>query len=314
MNKPNTPTMQTILGAGGSIGHGLAKELYNYTDKVRLVSRNPKKVTESDELFSANLMDPGQVLKAVEGSKVAYLVAGMPYRLKAWKAMWPIVMKNTIDACKKNDTRLVFFDNIYLYGKSCMSLIEETSPVKPPSQKGKIRAQIVHMLESEIKSGSLNALIARAPDFYGPGISSGVLNEAVLNPLKAGKKANWFCSLTKKHSFIWTPDAARATAILGNDDSAYGETWHLPTSSELLTGKQMIEQIAALLDTKARYQVAGHTLVRLLGIFDPLMREFSEMLYQYDRDYIFDSSKFLRKYDFEVMSYKEGFRIMASHQ
>lgn len=44
-------TMQTILGAGGAIGIDLAKELLAYTDKIRLVSRNPVKVNAGDELF-----------------------------------------------------------------------------------------------------------------------------------------------------------------------------------------------------------------------------------------------------------------------
>ena len=42
--------MQTILGSGGAIGISLAKELMNYTNQIRLVSRNPKKVNETDEL------------------------------------------------------------------------------------------------------------------------------------------------------------------------------------------------------------------------------------------------------------------------
>lgn len=304
--------MQTILGAGGSIANDLAKELLAYTDKIRLVSRNPKKVNDSDEVVSADLMDGAQVEDAVKGSSVAYLVAGLPYTLKAWKSMWPQIMQNSIDACKKHKVKLVFFDNIYLYSGLDLSPILETAKVNPPSQKGRIRARIIDMLEEEIQAGGLQALVARAPDFYGPGIKNGLLNEAVLKPMKAGKKANWFCSVNKIHSFIWTPDAAKATAILGNDDSAYGQTWHLPTSKELITGKEMIERVALELGVKPSYQVAGHILVRLLGLFDPLMREFVEMLYQYDRDYLFDSSKFENKYPFKITSYSEGIKKMVA--
>ena len=65
--------MQTILGANGTIGSVLTKELVNYTDKIRLVSRNPRKVNESDELFPADLSNPAFVDQAVEGSDVVYL-------------------------------------------------------------------------------------------------------------------------------------------------------------------------------------------------------------------------------------------------
>jgi uncharacterized protein YbjT (DUF2867 family) len=81
--------MQTILGANGTIGSVLAKELRNYTDKIRLVSRNPKRVNESDELFAADLSQPGTVEKAVEGSDVVYLVLGFDYKLSIWEDKWP---------------------------------------------------------------------------------------------------------------------------------------------------------------------------------------------------------------------------------
>lgn len=306
--------MQTILGAGGSIGTELARILPDYTTSIRLVGRNPVKINTADTLFPADLLNKGEVMQAVEGSEVVYLVAGLPYRAKVWQEMWPVVMRNTIDACIQNQAKLVFFDNIYLYDPENLSPLLETTPVGPLSHKGKVRASIAGMLEQAMDEGDLKALIARAPDFYGPGIRNGVLNDAVLKPLREGKKANWFCSVDKLHSFIWTPDAARATAMLGNDDSAWGQTWHLPTSKEKVTGRQLIEMIANELEVKARYQVAGKTLVSLLGLFNPLMKEFVEMLYQYDRDYVFDSSKFMDKYDFEVTPYAEGINMMVRAQ
>lgn len=306
--------MQTILGAGGSIGTELASELTKYSKRIRLVSRNPKKVNKYDELFPADLLNENQVLDAVKDSAVVYLVAGLPYSAKRWEEMWPRVMGNVITACKKHRAKLVFFDNIYLYDPAALGHLTESSPVNPVSRKGKVRAQIVKMLQDEIDNGSIKALIARAPDFYGPGIKNGPLNEAVLNPFLKGKKANWFASVDKLHSFIWTPDAAKATAILGNDDKAYGQVWHLPTAKKPLNLKQIIESIAGELDIKPRYQVVGKTALRIFGLFNPIMREFVEMMYQYDRDYVFDSSKFDSQYKFKTTTYAEGIIKMAKQK
>src|SRR5690606_20714194 len=107
--------MQTILGAGGAIGIPLAKELKKYTDKIRLVARNPKKVNESDELFPANLINREQVFVAVEGSEIVYLTVGLKYSLKTWLMEWPMLMDNVISACKEHRAKLVFFDNVYMY-------------------------------------------------------------------------------------------------------------------------------------------------------------------------------------------------------
>ena len=109
--------MQTILGSTGVIGRELAKTLPQYTNEIRLVSRNPKKVNDNDELVSANLLNSDEILKAVEGSEVVYLTAGIQYDINIWKRDWPAIMKNVIDACKKNKSKFVFFDNVYSYGK-----------------------------------------------------------------------------------------------------------------------------------------------------------------------------------------------------
>lgn len=283
--------MQVILGAGGAIGKVLAKELKKFTTKVRLVSRNPQKINETDELFPGDLTDAQFVEKAVKGANVAYLVAGLPYQVKTWKQQWPVIMRNVITACKKHKCKLVFFDNMYLYDAEKLSPMIEETEVNPPSKKGKVRAQIAQMLMHEAETGNLKALIARAADFYGPGISNSMFNEAVVKNLKAGKKANWFCSVKYKHNFTFTPDAAKATAVLGNTENAYGQVWHLPTVPAQ-TMEEWIDMTARELNVKPKTMVVSKTLIGVLGLFNPLMREMKEMLYQYDRDYEFDSSKF----------------------
>ncbi len=301
--------MQTILGAGGTIGSLLASELRNYTDQVRLVSRNPKRVGESDELVTADLTDPLQTEKAVAGSEVAYLTVGMPYKIKVWQSAWPVVMENVIQACIAHNTRLVFFDNIYMYDPTSLDPIRETHPVNPCSKKGKVRESIASMFMDHVQNDSLQGLIARCADFYGPSINANsILTETVFKPLSQGKKANWLGRADKKHSYTFTPDAARATALLGNSPEAYGEVWHLPTAPNPYTGQEWVEQVAAALDVEPRYRVGGKGLVKFLGLFSSIMRETSEMLYQYDRDYVFDSSKFEGHFGLKPTSYPEGIR------
>jgi len=302
--------MQVILGAGGAIGKNLAKELKNYASKVRLVGRNPQKMNENDELFPGDLTDGQFVEKAIEGSKVAYLVAGLPYRLKTWKQQWPLIMRNVISACKKHRCKLVFFDNMYLYNAGNLSPMIEETEVNPPSRKGKVRAQIAQMLMHEAETGKLNALIARAADFYGPGIKNSMFNEAVVKNLKSGKKANWFCSLKYKHNFTYTPDAAKATALLGNSENAFGQVWHLPTVPAL-TMQEWIELTARHLSVESKTMVVSKPLIGVLGLFSPLMREMKEMLYQYDRDYEFDSSKFETVFNIKPTPAEEALKQIA---
>ena len=231
------------------------------------------------------------VEQAVKGTEVAYLTAGLQYRVTVWKKLWPVIMQNVISACEKHKTKLVFFDNIYMYSENQLNPMTEESEIRPPSRKGKVRAEIAKMLTDATKSGKIDALIARSADFYGPGIKNSMFNEMVVKNLKAGKKAIWFCSAQYKHNFTYTPDAAKATALLGNSSNAFGQVWHLPTVSPLPV-KEWINAFATAAGTKPKTMIIPSFMVKIMGFFDPLMNEMAEMLYQFNRDYDFDSSKF----------------------
>lgn len=301
--------MQTILGSGGAIGIELAKVLPNYTQKIRLVSRNPIKVNDSDELLSADLLNAEDVQKAVKGSSVVYVTVGFPYNLKVWQKSWPKFVSNVIDACKMHKCKLVFFDNIYMYDANYLEGMTEETPINPPSKKGSVRAKIAQMIMDEVKEGNLTALIARSADFYGPSIqNTSMLTETVFKNLSNGKKANWMGSINFKHSFTYTPDAGKATAMLGNTADAYNQVWHLPTAANPFTGKEWIEVIAEEMGAKPKFQVVPKFMVQILGLFIPIMKEMVEMLYQYDRNYVFDSSKFEKRFKFKPTPYIDGIK------
>ncbi len=297
--------MHTILGAGGVIGRETARALASEKQKIRLVSRNPKKVNPDDECLSADLTDAAQVRRAVEGSEVAYLTVGLPYEIKVWQRDWPVIMKNSIEACKAHGTRLVFFDNIYMYDPDYLGHMTEETPIRPVSKKGQVREHISRMLMEAVEKGELEALIARAADFYGPQNDKSVLVEIVFKNLAAGKKADWMGSVDKLHSFTYTPDAGIGTAMLGMDKEAFNRVWHLPTAPPL-PNREWIELTAEALGKPFGYRVAGRRLVKFLGLFNSLMKELGEMLYQYELDYVFDSSAFEKRYGYTPVSPRQG--------
>jgi nucleoside-diphosphate-sugar epimerase len=299
---------QVILGAGGDIGRPLAKELKQYVNRVRLVSRHPEQVNGDDELAPADLLLAEQVDKAVAGAEVAYLAAGLKYDLRVWQKSWPVIIGNVINACLKHNAKLVFFDNIYMYDKRAIPHLTEESPLNPPSRKGKVRLQIAETIMSAISQKGLRALIARSADFYGPGARNGILNIMVLDPVSKGRRPSWQSNVNKIHSFTYTPDAARATAILGNTDSAYNQVWHLPTSAQRWTGKEFIAYAASLKGVKSSYILLTPFLLAAAGLFNRTIRELVEMQYQNNQDYFFDSEKFCRAFDFTPTRYEDGLK------
>jgi nucleoside-diphosphate-sugar epimerase len=300
--------MQTILGSGGAIANDLAIELKKYSSEIRLVSRHPKKVNETDEIFLADLTDKELVGEAVKGSEVVYLTAGLPYNIKIWKSDWPVIMQNVIDACVQHNARLVFFDNVYAYAPDEVSHMTENSAKQPATRKGKVRLDLLNMIFAAIKDTGLKALVARSADFYGKDVKTGFLNFGVIDKLKKGSKAMWQSDAGKIHSLTYVPDAAKAVAILGNTLDAFNQEWHLPTSSQKWTGKDFINQVAQQLNVKPKYFILNKTMIILLGIFSITIRELKEMQYQNDQDYFFDSSKFDKHFSFTPTSYEEAIR------
>ena len=297
--------MHTILGAGGVIADGLAVELVRNNIKTRLVSRNPtfSPVTES---YKADMTDMKQAIQAIRDSSIVYLCIGLKYDYGVWREKWPKIMDNVIEACSQWHAKLIFFDNVYMYGR-VDGIMTEEQPYNPSSRKGDLRARIATTLMSAVRKGNITATIARAADFYGPRAEkTGIPNLLVLDNLIKQKKAQWLANPNVKHSFTYTPDAIKALVLLALDDQSWNQTWHLPTSPNPLTGKEFIQLMADALKTNAQFRLLKPWMIRIAGLFDKTIAELYEMLYQYQYDYLFDSSKFEKTFNFQPTSYQQG--------
>jgi nucleoside-diphosphate-sugar epimerase len=303
--------MTTILGAGGAIGDKLARLLAAQKQPFRLVGRNPKPIAGATEIVAADLGDKERAIRAIAGSTVVHLLVGLKYDLAVWQDMWPRIMSNAIEGCKRAGAKLVFFDNVYMYGRVNGAMTEET-PFNPCSKKGEVRAKIATMLIDEWKSGALVAMIARAADFYGPEAQNAVPNLLVFQPLAKRRKASCLVNDSVPHSFTYTPDAAHSLMQLVGRTTAWNQTWHVPTALNPPTGKEFVALAANALGVRARHRVLRRPILKVAGWFDPLIAESYEMLYQSDSPYLFDSSKFTREFGFAGTPYAEGIRATAA--
>jgi len=120
-----------------------------------------------------------------------------------------------------------------------------------------------------------------------------------------------------KHSFTYTPDAAKALAILGNTPDAYNQVWNLPTDPEPLTAEEWVKLFATEMKKENKLMVMPSWLIAIMQVI-PLFRELHEMRYQMDREYFFDSSKFDKRFNFKptpsAQGVKETLRVLAEKQ
>ena len=299
--------MQTILGAGGGAGTEIARELSNYTKEIRIVNRNPKKVNDTDQLFKADLTDPKQLDDSVKGSEIVYVTIGFPYSIK----VWPIFMRNLIDSCSTYKTKIVFVDNVYMYDPKYLSNMTEETPMNPISKKGTVRMDIARMLMDAVEKNKIEAIIARAPDFYGPAATTSMLYQTVYLKLINDKNPQWLGKLDVIHSFIYSKDIGKAVALPGNTPDAFKQVWHLPTTDQKLTNRQWIELMMNAMNKQKKIQTMPDWMISTLGIFVPILKELQDVGYQFKQDYFFNSCKFNKRFNFTPTSPEDGIKEMV---
>jgi nucleoside-diphosphate-sugar epimerase len=297
--------MHAILGAGGAVSPSLAETLTQHHIQVRLVSRRAEKATFGHP-FAADITDPAGVRKAIEGCEVAYLTVGLPYRLSVWQAQWRPLMQNVVDACSEMGTKLIFVDNIYMLGESTTPHMKEDSPMDAANEKGKVRAEVDRIVLRAIESGKLNAIIARAADFYGfMSPNKSLLLDLVIKRMAKGKSPQWFHTVEKKHSFTYIPDIAQALYLMSTRSDSFNRIWNLPTA-KAITVRELIDITNRHLGTDLKPQVINEFLMKMLRLFVPEIKEMKELKYQVVQDYYLDSSAFETFFGFSPTSYDKG--------
>lgn len=304
--------MHTILGAGGPTANAITKELlsHNANENIRLVSRGHAKITGTNVKWQkADLLNYPEVLQALKGSTIVYMCAGLVYDKNIWRQQWPVIMQNLINATKETQARLIFFDNVYMYGLVKGPMLESTA-YNPISVKGEVRARIATQLIEEVKAGNIQATIARAADFYGTDSLNSFLDMMVLDKYAKGQSAQWIGDPKVLHNFTYIPDTGKAMYLLGQNPESGNQIWHLPTASPV-TGKDFIELAASIYEVKPSFSTVNKFMLQLVGLFKKVVAGTVEMYYQYDHDYIFDSSKFENAFNIKPTSYSDGIKHMS---
>ncbi|MDU7040404.1 MAG: NAD-dependent epimerase/dehydratase family protein, partial [Lactococcus lactis] len=295
-------------GSNGQIGHELAKELYkNYTKEIRLVSRKPQKIHDSDELVSADLLDFNETNNAISGSDIVYFTVGLPMDSEMWMKQFSKILDNVIEACKIHRSKLVFFDNTYMYPKTSAIQFENTI-FSPSGKKSLVRAQLADKIIKEMEANELKAVVCRAPEFYGPEKTQSITNTMIFSNIKAKQKLKIPISDSTLRTLIWTPDASRAMALIGNTDDAYGQTWHLPCDRSL-TYKEMINIADKIENEKLSYSIIKLWKFKVGSLFNKNAKELLELLPRYEVDNLFNSDKFKKRFpSFPVTSFESGIK------
>jgi len=279
-----------VVFGTGTIGLAAVDELVRIGVAVRVVNRSGNApVPEGVEVVAGDASNANFAADAARDATAVYQCLNPPY--DRWADLFPPLQDSVIGAAQAADARYVSFENVYMYGDTAGAVMTETSPHQPHTRKGRIRAAMAAQLESLSDAGDLEVTTARASDYFGPGATTqSQLGDRVIAAALAGKSAQVVGDPDQPHSYTYTRDAGRTLAALGTRDDVVGEVWHVPNAPARTT-REVIAMIGEEIGADVKVRPAPKPLLWVIGVFNPIVRELREMLYEFEQPFMVDGAK-----------------------
>jgi len=295
--------LHVVFGASGGLGNAVVRELVRRGKRVRAVNRSGRAdVPAGVEIIKGDAADLASARAACDGAAVVYSCTNVPY--PQWEEKFPALMAGIIEGAASAGARLVFCDNLYMYGQ-VSGPITEAMPYRASTRKGRTRARIAETLMQAHESGRVRATIGRVSDAYGPGAVNSFMGERVFEPMLAGKTVNMVGNLDMPHTYTFTEDFASGLVTLGEREEALGDIWHVP-SAETLTTRQFLTLAFQVAGESARMRRTPSWMISALGVFSPVLREVKEMLYEFEEPFVVDHAKYEQAFGSDITPHREA--------
>lgn len=283
--------LQPVVLGAGPVGRAVTQRLAARGARPAVLTRRGTDVVGGRPL-AVDVTDRDALAGALAGADVVFQCAQPAYH--RWVEEFPPFQQHVVDACERAGAVLVVVENLYGYGPS-ESPFTEGTPMRPTTRKGTVRAQMWDDLQAAHAAGRIRTAAVRASDFFGPGVLLSSFGERFFGPLVAGKPAGVLGDPDTRHSVTYVPDLAEALVRVAEQPAAWGRAWHAPTAPAV-TQRELVALAARAASVAPRLRVVRPWMLRLAGLFQPGAKEMIEMLYEFDRDFVVDSSAFERAF------------------
>jgi nucleoside-diphosphate-sugar epimerase len=279
--------LHVIFGTG-PLGKWTARELVKLGKTVRMINRSGKtdRLPAGVEVVAGDAYDAARNIEVTKGATAVYQCAQPAYY--EWAEKFPRFQAGIVEAAAQNGAKLIVGDNLYMYGDPHGQPIREDLPYQPHTKKGKVRAEMANAVMEAHRSGKVRAAIGRASNFFGP--DDYVVTDLAFRNAVKGKTINLLGRNDQLHTFSYVPDFGKLLATLGTRDEALGQIWFTP-SPAAVTQKELVSLMEEELGHPVKVLLAGKTMLSFLGLFNPMMRETVEMMYEWTGPFIVDTSK-----------------------
>jgi nucleoside-diphosphate-sugar epimerase len=284
---------ENVIFGTGPLGLAVARRLVSSGKGVRLVNRSGRaQGPPGAEVFAADATDPAAARRACEGAAVVFHCATHSYG--QWDKVLPPIMNGIIEGAAAANAWVVYGDNLYAYGH-VDGPIREDLPYRPVGPNTRARAEVATTLMNAHAAGKLRATIGRASDFYGPNARQSKAGDGIFARAIAGRPAQVIGNPDLPHTLTFIDDFAASLVTLSQQVKALGEVWHVP-NAETVTTRRFVEMVFDQLHQPPRLRPAPTIVISLLALALPPMRGVKETMYQSQRPWVVDHSKYERAF------------------
>ena len=276
-----------VIGSG-PVGSGIAQRLADQGSPVTVVTRSGTgPVHPSITLAKGDAVDAAALARHAEGAATIFNCANPPYH--RWGTDWPPMHQAIITAAERTGAVVVMMDNLYAFGADRPMPMKPTDPLLATGEKGSVRARMATELLAAHAAGRLRATLARASDFYGPGVIDSSFGDRVVPRVLAGKKVSVLGRVDVPHSVTYMPDVVTTMVTIGTDERAWGQAWHVP-SAPAVSQRDAVQALAKAAGTTVQVGSVPTLALTVGGLFNPSLKALKEVLYQFEKPWIIDAS------------------------
>lgn len=266
-----------VLGANGRLGraavNAFAAAGWRVAAQMRRAPATP--LPPGARALEAPLSDSAAL--AASGAQV--VVYGVNPLYTRWDEEAMPLLRQGLDVAERLGAHFMLPGNVYNFGEHMPALLDERTPERPTTTKGRQRAA----MEAEIAARpGLRSTVIRAGDFYGGGTGSW-LDLVIAKDLAKGKLV-YPGPPDVPHAWAYLPDLARAFVAVAARGGAGAQRLHF--AGHTLTGRDWlaaVEQAAAGLGLAPargwRHGAMPWALIRAAGLVWPMGRELAAMSY-----------------------------------
>ncbi len=287
---------RNVIFGTGPLAQAVARALLKRGKTVIMVNRSgkrPAEISDKVEIAAGDAYNTDFTRSVTAEASVVYQCAKPEYH--QWVTQFPLLQAAILAGTAANHAKLIVGENLYMYGDPNGKPIHEGLPYNAHTRKGKVRAEMSHALMEAHRTGKVRVAMARGSDFYGPAVLGSTLGERTFIPLLQGKPAEVVASLDQPHTYTYISDFGEAMAILGERDEALGQAWHVP-NPPALTHRELATRFFEEAGLPPKFSVMSKLMMALGGLFIPEAKESVEMMYEFEKPFVVDSSKFVRAF------------------